>query len=113
MSRLLLIALAVFSFAACKQKNKCTFLGDKMELSDPKEGYPHAPKEAYRFLECGMDSIDCELMLPLAAVMKMDKAKEGRELRYGDVKETFDHMKDKNKDYYKAARKDIEERRHQ
>ncbi len=106
------MVLAVLLFASCKQENKCTFLGEKMELSDPMQNYPYAPKEAYRFLDCGMDSIDCELLLPLAAVMKMDKTKEGKVLRYGDVKETFDHMKDKNKDYYKAARKDIEERRH-
>lgn len=104
--------LILCALASCKQPDKCTFLGEKLELGDPKESYPRAPKEMYRFLDCGMDSIDCELMLPFAAVLQMDRMKDGRPLRYGDVKEAFDHMKDKNKDEYKASKKEFERKRH-
>lgn len=109
--------LIIISFVAlgtllssCK-KEHCPFLDEQLVLSDPKESYPYAPKELYRFRECGMDSVDCELMLPLAAVMTADREKQGRVLRYGDVKNAFDQMKSRNEKEYESSRENMEERR--
>jgi hypothetical protein len=111
MKKLALIPLAALLLYSCKEQQNCPFLGEAVELSDPKESYPYAPKEMYRLTACGMDSIDCELALPLTTLLQVKREQEGRKLRYGDIKEAFGHMKKGDEDYYEAARKDTEARR--